>query len=81
MRVLLDECLLSRLKRVLPGHEVSTVVNAGWSGKTNGKLLSLAADRFDIFVTIDKNLPAQQNLSCLAIGVVVLLAGRGGFPK
>ena len=62
MRVLLDECLPSRLKRVLPGHEVSTVSDAGWAGKTNGELLSLAVERFDAFVTIDKNLPAQQNL-------------------
>jgi len=79
MRVLLDECLPSRLKRVLPGHEVSTVSDAGWAGKTNGELLSLAVDRFDAFVTIDKNLPAQQNLQRLGIGVVVLRAVSNRF--
>ncbi len=79
MRVLLDECLPSRLKRVLPGHEVATVSDAGWAGKTNGELLSLAVDRFDAFVTIDKNLPAQQNLQRLEIGLIVLHAVSNRF--
>jgi len=79
MRVLLDECLPSRLKRLLPGHEVSTVADAGWAGKTNGELLSLAVDRFDAFVTIDKNLPAQQNLQRLRIGMIVLRAVSNRF--
>ena len=74
MRVLLDECLPSRLKRVLPGHEVTTVSEAGWAGKTNGDLLGAAVGQFDAFITIDKNLPAQQNLQRLEIGVVVLEA-------
>ena len=70
MRVLLDECLPTRLKQVITGHEVSTVSDAGWAGKGNGELLGLAVDSFDVFVTIDKNLPAQQNLQrlCTAPG-------------
>jgi len=70
MRVLLDECLPSRLKQAIPGHEVSTVSDAGWRGKSNGELLGLASGEFDVFVTIDKNLPAQQNLDSFSIGVV-----------
>ncbi len=34
----------------------------GWSGVTNGKLLALASQVFDVFFTIDQNLPHQQNL-------------------
>lgn len=72
MRLLLDESVPSRLRRALPGHEVRTVVELGWSGVKNGKLLVLAAGGFDVFITVDKNLPHQQNLSTLPIAVVVL---------
>jgi hypothetical protein len=34
----------------------------------------LAAKAFDVFVTVDRKLPSQQNLSGLAIAVVVLRA-------
>ena len=44
----------------------------GWSGVKNGKFLALAAVEFDAFVTVDKNLPYQQNLATLPIAVVVL---------
>lgn len=44
----------------------------GWSGIKNGKLLALAAAEFEAFITVDKNLPYQQNLRALPIAVVVL---------
>lgn len=44
----------------------------GWSGVKNGKLLALAASGFDAFVTVDKNMPFQQNLSALPVALVVL---------
>ncbi len=44
----------------------------GWSGIKNGKLLALAATDFDAFITVDKNLPFQQNLVALPLAVVVL---------
>ena len=72
MRLLLDECVPARLRRALPSHEVSTVVVEGWSGIKNGKLLALAAQRFDAFVTVDKNLPYQQNTVALPVAVLVL---------
>ena len=72
MRLLLDESVPSRLRRSLIGHEVRTVVEMGWSGVKNGKLLALAATEFDAFITVDKNLPYQQNLTMLPVAVVVL---------
>lgn len=72
MRLLLDESVPSRFRRALPGHAVRTVVEMGWSGVKNGKLLALAATEFDALITVDKNLPYQQNLSTLPIAVVVL---------
>jgi hypothetical protein len=72
MRLLLDESVPSRLRGSLTDHSVRTVVEAGWSGIKNGKLLTLAAAEFDAFITVDKNLSFQQNLEKLPIAVVVL---------
>jgi hypothetical protein len=72
MRVLLDECLPRKLKRCIPGHAVQTVPEAGWAGIKNGALLRLAEATFDAFVTIDNNLPFQQNLASLNLAVIIL---------
>jgi len=78
-RVLLDEDVPRKLRRELPGFVVQTVVEAGWSGIKNGELLRRAEADFDVFVTADRNLPFQQNVSRLALGVVVLAAGSTKF--
>ncbi len=70
MRVLLDECLPRQLKQELIGHDVVTVPEAGWAGKQNGELIALATERFDVFVTIDQNLPAQRPSSASAVTVI-----------
>ena len=80
MRLLLDECVPARLRRALPTHQVTTVVEAGWSGVKNGKLLALAATSFDAFITVDKNLPYQQNISTLPVAVLVLDAVSNELP-
>lgn len=72
MRVRLDECLDRRLAGDIEGHEVTTVPEAGWAGLTNGELLRRAQRGFDAFVTVDRNLPFQQDLSRFAIAVIVL---------
>ena|SRR5207244_314351 len=75
MRILLDECVPRPLRRELPGHDVRTVPEMGWSGKRNGELLQLmAAASFEAFVTVDQNLRHQQNLKATKIAVVVLVA-------
>lgn len=80
MRLLLDESIPVKFRRSLPNHDIRTVVEMGWSGVKNGKLLALAADNFDAFVTVDKNLPYQQNLTTLPIAVVVLDAVSNELP-
>ena len=74
MRVLLDECLPRRLKRELVGHDARTVPEMGWASKRNGELLALAAGEFDVFLTADRNLSYQQDVSAFNIAVVVLVA-------
>ena len=73
MRILIDECLNWRLSRGLPGHFAVSVAKMGWSGVKNGKLMALAIEnRFDVFITGDRNLAFQQNLPQLNIAIVVL---------
>lgn len=74
MKVLLDECLPRKLRGELKGHDVTSVPEIGWSGKSNGELLQLAAGRFDVFVTIDQGLRDQQNLRQAELNVIVLRA-------
>ena len=81
MRVLLDECVPRRLKRELPGHEVHTVTERGWSGVKNGELLALADAEFDVFLTIDQNLKYQQNLTAFRIAVVLLVARNNRLQR
>jgi hypothetical protein len=75
VRVLLDECLPRGLKRELVGHDVRTAPEMGWASKTNGELLAVAAAEFDVFLTSDRNLSHQQNVSAFAIAIIVLIAG------
>ena len=74
MRVLLDESLPSDLAADLPGHDVRTVSGHGWSGLLNGELLRRARGEFDVFVTMDQNLPHQQNLGAIGMPVVLVFA-------
>lgn len=74
MRILLDEDIPRRLGPLLVGHDASTVPRSGWSGIKNGKLLALAATRFDVFLTMDRNLEFQQNLAALPIAILVIEA-------
>ena len=74
MRVLLDECVDSRLAASLGTFEVRTVADQGWVGISNGRLLSLAAADFDVFVTVDRNLPFQQHLPKFDIAIILLRA-------
>ncbi len=54
VRILLDECVDWRLSRAIVGHEVKTARQMGWLAIKNGELLALAAEYFDIFVTVDR---------------------------
>jgi predicted nuclease of predicted toxin-antitoxin system len=74
VKILLDECVDQRFRRELPGHDVSTVQEAGWAGNKNGELLNLAQKHFQVFVTVDRNLYFQQNLPKFNLTVFILTA-------
>jgi hypothetical protein len=79
VRVLLDECLPGRLKRELVGHDARTVPEMGWASKRNGEPLALAPGQFEVFLTADRNLSYQQDLSSFDIAIVVLVARSNRF--
>lgn len=71
MKILLDNCVDFRAKRLFPGHDVSHARNQGWKDLANGRLLAAAADAgFSVLVTIDKNIRFQQNLATLPLSVL-----------
>jgi hypothetical protein len=74
---LLDENMPKSLIRLLaPEIEARTVQQEGWRGLRNGDLLSTAAAAgFDAFITTDRGIPHQQNISQYGIGVGLLEAG------
>ena len=74
MRILIDECLDWRLGRALTGHECVSVQAAGWGGLSNGKLLASAEKQFEVFITGDRNLAFQQNVSSFDIAIIILHA-------
>lgn len=75
-RVILDENLPQPLRLLLGDHEVVTVQYQGWSGIQNGDLLKLIDGAFDVFITGDKNLRYQQNLSGRKVAIIELPFSR-----
>ena len=82
MRVLFDQGTPAPLRQWLPGHEVSTAYERGWSTLNNGELLAAAdadAEGFEVLLTTDTNLKYQQNLGSRTIAIVVL--GTTSWPR
>lgn len=76
-RVLFDHCVPKSLRRQISGCDVRTCFKQGWAALRNGELLAAAeAAGFDMFVTIDKNLRYQQNLSARRIAIIELPTNR-----
>jgi hypothetical protein len=49
VKILLDECVPSPLRKLLAAHECHTAQEMGWKSIKNGELLVLAEDKFDYF--------------------------------
>jgi predicted nuclease of predicted toxin-antitoxin system len=72
VNVLLDECVPARLGRSLTGHSVTTVQRRGWTGFKNGDLLRLAEKEYGVFITVDRKISVQQDLTAFNIAVVLI---------
>jgi len=75
LKVLFDEDVPGKLARSLPWHEIHTVVSMQWGGIKNGALLTLIErERFQVFLTGDKNMESQQRLEGRPFAVLVMSA-------
>jgi predicted nuclease of predicted toxin-antitoxin system len=75
MRLLIDECIDQRLRLSFPGYDCQTAGFAGMAGLKNGRLLDAAeAAGFEVLITVDRNIPDQQNLSGRKISILILCA-------
>ena len=75
MKVLFDEDVPDKLARLLPRHDIHTVVTMRWGGIKNGALLELIGqERFEVFLTGDKNMGSQQRLTGRSFAVLVMSA-------
>ena len=75
MKVLFDEDVPGKLARSLPRHEIHTVVSMRWGGVKNGALLTLIErERFEVFLTGDKNMAKQQRLDGRPFAVLIMSA-------
>ncbi|MGD1096330.1 MAG: hypothetical protein ABSB35_30605 [Bryobacteraceae bacterium] len=73
MRLLIDECVDERLRLLFSAHECETVRFANFAGLKNGRLVDAAeAAGFEVFVTVDQNIPDQQNLAGRKIALMIL---------
>ena len=79
--MLLDECVTRHLKREFANHEVHTVEEAGFKGLENGNLLRAASGTYDVLITVDRNLPHQQNLTGIEIAVLILCAKKNSYVR
>jgi hypothetical protein len=72
MRVLFDHGTPAPLRAAFSSHTVSTAHEMGWAELSNGMLLKAADPIFDVFITTDKSIAHQQNLSGLRLAILVL---------
>lgn len=80
MRFLFDQGVPAPLRRYLAEHTVSTAYEQGWSTLRNGELLTAAElAGFEAFVTTDKNLRYQQNITGRRLAIVIL--GTTSWPR
>jgi hypothetical protein len=77
MRILFDNGTPRGIAKALLGHTIQEARSQGWDTLRNGELLDAAeAAGFEVFLTTDRNIRYQQNLTDRKIAIVVLSKGR-----
>ena len=84
MKILLDENIDVRFKNLFDAnvHAVFTIKDMDWLGIKNGVLLKLLEENsFDVFISVDKNLPYQQNEKNLPVLIIILNVKRNVLER
>jgi predicted nuclease of predicted toxin-antitoxin system len=71
-KILLDACVPQWLRAELGEHEVTTARYAGLDELSDSQLLSAAEARYEVLVTLDRNIPHQQHVSGRRLAVILL---------
>jgi len=73
MRIVFDQNVPRALRNLLPGHDVRTAAEMGWSTLLNGDLVD-AADTagFEAIITADRNFRSQVDISSRGLAVIIL---------
>lgn len=70
MLILFDHGTPTPLQKFLEGHTTKRTKELGWDTLSNGELLDVAQRAgFEVFVTTDKNIRYQQNLTNRTIAI------------
>jgi predicted nuclease of predicted toxin-antitoxin system len=72
VKVLLDACVPHWLRKELTGYEVETARFAGLDHLSDTDLLAAIESRFNVLVTLERNLTFQQKIAGRSISVIVL---------
>ena len=85
MKVLFDHNLPHKLRTslgTLGGHEIVTASYMGWGELKNGDLLRAAEETsFDVFVTGDRSLVYEQNITGRPLAIVALSTNNWPIVK
>ena len=73
MKILLDHCVPTPLRKLLAAYSIQIVHDLGWARLRNGELIAIAEQAgFELMITSDKNLSYQQNLAARRLAILVL---------
>lgn len=83
MKILFDECFPRTLKQLLDEkHEIVWTQDTEFRGLEDKYLLAEAdAEGFEVFITVDQNLPYQQKLEDFRIAVINILTLSNAAPR
>ena len=83
MKILFDECFPRTLKNSVDSqHEIFWTQDTDFHGAEDKHLLTKAvAEKFEVFVTVDQNIPFQQQLVNFPIAVINILTLSNAAPR
>ena len=81
MRFFLDACVPRPLRRAFPDLDVTHAHDRGWGDLDDGPLLDRVAGQYDVFLTTERNLPYQQDLTRRPFAILVLGARANRVPE
>jgi hypothetical protein len=76
VKLLLDSCVTVKAIPLFSEFDISTARQRCWQDYTNGDLLEVAQNEFDVIHTLDRNLRYQNPVHRYDIGLVVVQGVR-----